>query len=211
MSINSNTQVLELYFSPTSPYARKCRIILLEKGLQERVKLTVAIPSDNPPELVEANPLGTVPALRLSPDEVLCESPVICEFLDSLSSSRLFYPIEQSARFQALALAALADGIMDASVTCVLESRRPKEKYYSEWVDRKEKAILRTLKSLEKHNLSDDYPWQIGSMSLAVALEFLNFRLNHLQWQDEHPALAQWLAAVSRKPSMRETAPSNSV
>lgn len=207
MSITPTKQTLELLFSPASPYARKCRIIIIEKGLQSQVKQTLTPPFENPVELIEVNPLGTVPALRLNTGEVLCESPVICEYLDSLSSDPGFYPAEYSGRFQVLALAALADGIIDAAMACVLETRRPEQMYYAEWVARKENAILRTLKTINELKLTEDYPWHIGSMGTAVALEYLNFRLSHLEWRNKFPALAGWLGAVCQKPSMRQTAP----
>lgn len=207
MTITPDKQISELYYSPASPYARKCRIIIIEKGLQELIKQTITLPFENPSELIEVNPLGTVPALKLSSEEALCESPVICEHLDSLSPNPIFYPAEHSARIQALALAALADGVIDAAIACVLETRRPTQKYSAEWVARKENAILRTLATIEKMKLTDNYPWHIGSMTVAVALDYLNFRLSHLEWQEKFPTSAEWLRAASQKPSMGQTAP----
>ena len=56
---------MRLYYSETSPYARKVRLVVREKHLCDRVQELVSNPFDDPPELTAANPLGKVPALVL--------------------------------------------------------------------------------------------------------------------------------------------------
>ncbi len=198
---------MKLFYSPNSPYARKCRIVILEKGLQDSVELISLMPSDNPSELISANPLGTVPALVMDNGKSLCESPVICEYLDSLSEKNQLFPNDKTAKFEALAIASLADGIMDAAVSCVMEGRRPEEKRYDVWVKRKENAILRTISMLSQYNLDGSSFTHIGEINAAVALFYVNFRLPHLAWQKEYKELTNWLELISKIQSMSETAP----
>lgn len=205
-TIHYNT-TMKLFYSPNSPYARKCRVVILEKGLQDKIEMVSLLPSDNPPELVAVNPLGTVPALLLDNGKALCESPVICEYLDSLSAQNPLFPSENNARFEALALAALADGIMDAAVACVMEGRRPEEKRYTAWVERKEKAIMRTIAELAKYNFNENLTSNIGTINSAVALAYVDFRLPQLAWRSSYPALANWLENISKKQSFLATAP----
>jgi glutathione S-transferase len=197
---------VKLFFSPNSPYARKCRVVILEKGLQDKVELVSVMPSDNPPELVAANPLGTVPTLVIDNGKSLCESPVICEYLDSLSDKNPLFPTDKSERFDALALAALADGIMDAAVACVMEGRRPEEKRYQVWVERKENAVKRTIAKISEFNL-DTKIWHIGAINTAIALSYVDFRLPHLNWRDNNKNLSNWLDFNNKKQSMLATAP----
>lgn len=197
---------MQLFYSPNSPYARKCRVIILEKGL-DKIEMRSLMPSDNPPELVAANPLGTVPTLVLDSGEALCESPVICEYLDSLSDKNPFFPSDKNARFAALSLAALADGIMDAAVTCVMEGRRPEEKRYQQWVERKENAVKRTIAAIAKLGLNENSPWNIGTLNTAIALEYVSFRLPHIGWEKEHAELTNWLKTVVPKLAMLTTKP----
>jgi glutathione S-transferase len=75
---------LKLYISPTSPYARKCRALIIEKSLESRIEIVPCTPLDDPAELHAVNPLGKVPALERERGPALMDSPVICEFIDGL-------------------------------------------------------------------------------------------------------------------------------
>lgn len=195
---------MKLYYSPNSPYARKCRVVAIEKGVLDRIDLINVNPMDSAPELLAVNPLGTVPALVTREGLHLCESPVICEYLDGLSSETPLYP--EADRICVLAMAALADGIMDAAVACVLEGRRPPERQYQAWVDRKQAAILRAIDKLAAVDLSAA-PLSIGTIALAVALAYVDFRLPQLGWRTKYPKLAVWVDAFSKRESMLKTQP----
>ncbi len=198
---------MKLFYSPNSPYARKCRVAIIEKAVEHRVELVSVMPSDNPPELLEVNPLGTVPALLLSSGRTLCESPVICEYMDNIAGRNILFPNGKNERFEALSLAALADGVMDAAVACVMEGRRPEEKRYPAWIERKEKAIMRTISELAKYDFNEKSTFHIGGINCAVALSYVKFRLPHLDWEKEHESLASWLEFINKRHSMLETAP----
>jgi glutathione S-transferase len=194
---------MQLFYSTNSPYARKCRIVTLEKGLQNRIEFINVNPLENPPQLRAVNPLGTVPALVTDDGLHLCESPVICEYLDMLAPSPMFYP-KDDARICALAMAALADGIMDAAVACVLENRKSQKS--PEWVERKEEAAMRAIAKFAGASMQHA-PLSIGTVNLAVALAYVSFRLPHLNWRGEHPALAGWLEKMNKRPSFEATKP----
>ena len=55
--------MMKLYFSKTSPYARKVRIAIEELGLADQVEEILADPFAPTAELLEANPLSKVPTL----------------------------------------------------------------------------------------------------------------------------------------------------
>lgn len=195
---------MKLFYSVNSPYARKCRVVILEKGLQERVEMALVNPLDNPPELIAVNPLCTVPALVTDAGLHLCDSTVICEYLDSLSPENRLYPLEN--RECVLAVAALADGIMDAAVACVIEGRRPQELQYALWVQRKEAAIARSIEKFAGISWEGS-PLTIGTVSLAVALAYVSFRLPHIGWREKHLALAAWHDKLMKRKSFLETQP----
>jgi glutathione S-transferase len=181
-------------------------VVILEKGLQDIIELVSVMPADNPSSLLTVNPLGTVPALQLADGSSLCESPIICEYLDSLSPQNPLFPSENSTKFKTLELACLADGIMDAAVTCVMEARRPEEKRYEAIIKRKEMAILRAVEAISQQNISESN-WDIGSINTAIALEYIIFRLPHLNWQADNPNLEKWLEIVNKNASMLATKP----
>ncbi len=196
---------MKLFFSVNSPYARKCRVVAMEKGLQD-VEYILVSPMENPPELLAVNPLATVPSLVTDDGFTLCESPVICEYLDSLSTTNSLFPQKGTERFRVLGMAALADGIMDAAVACVLEKRRPEAQRSMEWVIRKESAIRRTIAVLAGQ-MGTSAPLSIGTINASVALAYVNFRLSHIGWEDDHAQLAAWHKEFSKRPSMQATVP----
>lgn len=205
-ALSTHNSKLKLFYSPNSPYARKCRIVILEKGLQDKVELVSLMPADNPPELIVANPLGKVPTLLLDNGKSLCESPVICEYLDSLSNDNPLFPTDNTARFEVLNLAALASGIMDEAVAYVMEGRRPEEKRYQFLVERKENSIKRTISFISGNNFDKDI-WNIGTINTAIALAYIDFRMPHIKWRDDNKNLAEWLDFINKKPSMVATLP----
>src|SRR5438270_145075 len=71
--------------------------------------------------LQRQNPLGKVPVLQLDDGIWLYDSPVILEYLDSVAGGGRIIPKDTKARFEALRLEALGDGILDASVLQVYE------------------------------------------------------------------------------------------
>src|SRR4051812_24839467 len=94
--------IMKLFYSPNSPYARKCRVVAIEKGLADQITFVKVDPWDNSPELLKVNPLGRVPALMTDAGMALCESPIICEYFDSLSPKPRLFPVETVDRLQVL-------------------------------------------------------------------------------------------------------------
>ena len=105
----------------------------------------------NPDDTIrQQNPLGKIPALLLEDGTVLFDSRVILEYLDHRAGGGRIIPKDASARFAALRLQALADGIMDASVLLVYEGRwRPPERHEPKWVEQQTGKVARALAALE--------------------------------------------------------------
>lgn len=79
---------LRLYGAPLSPFVRKVRLCLLEKGLD--YELEMVNPFRQPDWFVELNPLRRVPALRHG-ELVLADSSVICQYLEDLHPAPSLY------------------------------------------------------------------------------------------------------------------------
>ena len=89
---------MQLFYSPTSPYARKCRVVARERGLMSGIEETSCNPYDNPEALQAKNPLTRVPALVLDDGTALFDSPVICEYLDGLGEAPALIPAAGAER-----------------------------------------------------------------------------------------------------------------
>ena len=142
---------MQLFYSPTSPYARKCRVVARERGLQDRIAETSLNPFDDPGELQAKNPLGRVPALVLDDGTALFDSPVICEYLDGLGSAPALIPAGGAERFRVLVAAALAQGMTDSALNVTMEGRRPEGERSPAAVARWEASILRGLDAMMDH------------------------------------------------------------
>ncbi|MDX2237996.1 MAG: glutathione S-transferase N-terminal domain-containing protein [Hyphomonadaceae bacterium] len=199
---------MKLIYSPTSPYARKVRIVVLEKNLSARIDLTTANPLGADAALVaNANPLGKVPALVLDDETVLYDSPVICEYLDGLSDAPRLFPQDGPARWSALRRQALGDGLMDAAFSLVMEGRRPEAMRAPDWIARWETAIARGARAAEADVQRGETGFDIGAIALVAALGYIDFRLARLDWRDGNDALARWFDACGDRASVKHTAP----
>ncbi|MBC7161205.1 MAG: glutathione S-transferase N-terminal domain-containing protein [Immundisolibacter sp.] len=197
---------MQLIYARPSPYSRKVRVTALEKGLADRVEEILASPMEDPAVLLDINPLGKVPALRLDDGQCLYDSWVICEYLDSLAPAPRLIP-DGTERFAVLRRAALADGVLDAAVTARLELLRPESMRWAPWTDRQRRAIERGLAAMEQDVAALGPALTLAHIEFAVTLEYLDFRLPDLAWRAGHPALAAWLGEFSQRPSMLATAP----
>ena len=199
---------MQLYHATASPFARKVRVLVREKGLLDRVEEISVNPLADPAELHFVNPLGKVPALVLSDGLALFDSPVICEYLDTISGSPRYLPKEGERRWQVLRTQALADGIMDSAVAMIYESRRPESQRSPDWQRRWQNCIMRAVRQLDDDTALLSGPVNLGSIAVACALGYLDFRLPDLDWRQPHPHVAGSYSTLSEIPGMRATLPS---
>ena len=198
---------MQLYYAAASPFARKVRVLVREKGLQARVDEILVNPFANPEDLHAVNPLGKIPALLLSDGTALFDSPVICEYLDTISGAPRLLPKEGEKRWQVLCMQALADGIMDSAVAMIYESRRPETLRSTEWQQRRQQSILRSIRVLDDDSSLLSGAVNIGSIAVACALGYLDFRLPDIDWRQDHPQVATVYAGLSNLPGMQATPP----
>lgn len=196
--------MLILRSSPTSPFGRKIKIAIAELGLDDRIEVVPADTNDPAESLRRQNPLGKVPTLVFEDGTTLFDSRVIAEYLDHLAGGGRLFPTGE-ARFAQLRLQALADGICDAGLLQVYETRlRAAEMRNAGWVENQAGKVARALTALEAAPPVYDRP-RIGEIALACALGYLDLRFEGA-WRAGHPALVAWLDAfASRVPAFEAT------
>lgn len=192
--------------SPPSPFGRKVKIAASHLGLRDRLTVVIADTIDPTDSLRTQNPLGKIPVLILDDGSTLFDSPVLLEWLDIQAGGGLILPREPEARFAALRLEALADGVMDAALLIVLETRfRAENERSSRWLEHQSGKIDRALAHLEENVPALDAPVDVGTISLACALGYLDLRFAG-GWRATAPKLVAWLDAfAARVPSFEET------
>jgi glutathione S-transferase len=196
---------VKLYYSSTSPYVRKVVACAIIRGLDGRIEKVTSNPHVSPPDLVADNPLSKVPCLVTDDGVALFGSQLICEYLDSLGDALPLFPPNGAARWRALRFQSLGDGILDAAVPCRGEQGKPKEDARDMQIARYKAAFARAVDTLEA-----DPPHQhvdIGSITVASALGYLDFRFAADPWRPSHPKLTAWYEAFSKNKGIAETAP----
>jgi len=200
--------MLTLRSSPASPFVRKVRIAASVLGLDREITLETS-DTMNPSDTVrQQNPLGKIPALMLEDGTVLFDSRVILDYLDHRAGVGKIVPKEPAARFAALRLQALADGLMDASILLIYEGRwRPAERHEPKWIEHQAGKVARAFAALEAAPPSLDTPPNVGQIALACALGYRDFRFEG-SWRKDHPRLVAWLDNFgARVPAFAATKP----
>lgn len=196
---------MKLAYSPNSPYVRKCWALAIQRGIDNRIELW-SVPTTDP-ALAEVNPLSKVPTLITDEGQVLYDSPVICEYLDSVGSGPRMFPESGAARWKALTQAALADGILDATQPRRREVALPQDEGRITYIALQQGKVARALDALEADADSLGDLGTVGEIAIACALGYLDFRYPHEPWRPGHPKLEAWYARVSQLPPMARTVP----
>jgi glutathione S-transferase len=203
---------MKLHSSPTSPFGRKVKVVAQEAGLFAQLAVSVAQTSPVGPDLglVGDNPLGKIPCLVLEDGTILFDSPVICEYLDTQHGGDRLFPADGAARWTALRLQALGDGIMDAALLARYETfLRPEPYRWAAWIDGQLDKVGRSLDRLEAVEVAAfGDRVDIGTITTACALGYLDFRFAALGWRSGRQQLAAWYERFAARPSMRQTVPS---
>jgi len=179
--------------SPASPFGRKVRIAAGLLGLADKIDVRETDLNDPADSIRTQNPVGKIPALILDDGTAYYDSRVILEYLDHLAGGGRIIPREPKARFEALRLQALCDGILDASLMLVYESRyRPAEMKVQSWVDRQADKAARGLTALEAAPPVLTPMPDVGQIALACVLGYRDLRFGG-EWRTNHPRLLAWL------------------
>ena len=196
---------MKLYLSPTSPFARKVRVALLEKGLA--FETVFVDPWQAPAVLTRANPLSQVPTLVTDAGVALANSETILDWLERAHPQPALLPPDAEAAAHALAIAGLTQGMLEATVQIVLERRRDAGLQSAALIDRRKAALARSVDHLARHFDLARTRFQHDGIGAAVALAYLDFRLSEYEWRSTAPELAAWQDWAVTRPSLRASVP----
>lgn len=201
---------MKLAYSAASPYVRKVMIVAIEAGLDSKIeKLPMMVRPDQPnAALATDNPLMKVPTLVTDAGDKLFDSRVICAYLDGLNPGAKLIPEPGPARWKALSLEALGDGMTDAGLLVRYETAlRPKELQWKEWIDGQTKKVMQGLDQLEKDTSVLSGPLNIGQIAVVCGLGWMKFRNVFGDVLATRPKLAAAIAKLEERPSFKATVP----
>jgi len=196
---------MKLAYSPNSPYVRKVMACAILRGIDGRIELWTVPTTD--PALAAVNPLSKVPTLVTDDGVALYDSPVICEYLDSIGDAPRLFPAAGPARWTALRQQALADGILDATQPRRREIALPQDEGRRSYIALQQGKVSRALDVLEAEASSLGTLTTIGEVTIGCALGYLDFRYPNEPWRPGHPKLEAWYARVATLPPLARTAP----
>jgi glutathione S-transferase len=200
---------MKLYASPASSFARKIRVMLIEKNVTHEVEM---LNLWEPNDYQSINPIGKVPALKLDDGRVLINSPLIADYVDGKYPHPRLIPADPDARIEVRRWEAFADGTMDAVAASFYETRFHDETKRSQpWLDRQRGKIDAGFTALE--GMLGKRPWCVGEamsladIAIACHLGFITLRLPHFFQQDRYPNLTRLWKTMETRESMKKTAP----
>jgi glutathione S-transferase len=195
--------------SPSSPFGRKVRIAVSLLGFDGDVKIEPADTTDVNDSVRAQNPLGKIPVLIAEDGVAYYDSRVILDYLDDRAGGGKILPREAKVRLAALRLQALCDGILDASILTIDETRwRKTEAREPKWLEHQAGKVTRALAALEAAPpaLDAGLP-NVGQITLACVLGYRDFRFG-TSWRGDHPRLVAWLDNfAARVPAYAATKP----
>lgn len=197
---------MQLLYQTHSPYARKALVFAHEAGLAERIEVVhhETSPTLRNEAVYAQNPLGKVPVLIRPGLPALFDSDLICACLDTLHDRAPLIPREGEARWRALRLQAVAQGLADAGIKVRWETeRRPEALRYDALREGYTRKLIESYDWLEREG-DFDAPLHVGHIAVATALSWLEFR-ELPGFRDGRPRLGAWLDAFERRASMRAT------
>ena len=195
---------MKLLSSLANPYGRKVRACAAALGLEKRIELIEVDVAKAPESLLAGNPLGRIPTLITEDGFAIFDSTVICEYLNGYAELLPIIPSSGAPRWLCRRLEALGDGLMDAAVgrRQLLASGAD---HGHALVRRHEEATHRTLDWLERETPNQHV--DVGTISIACALGYLDLRFPDEDWRKRRPELAAWFEAISAHACLSGTVP----
>ena len=197
---------MKLYVTLTSPYARLARIVLVEKGLADRVEIVEAKTRTPDSPFYRINPSGRVPYLVDDAGVGMEDSQLICAYLDGLDGKPRFHP-SPDPDWSYRRLEARARSMCDGISVWAREMRRPESERSPTTLAHEAARSQRMADYFEAevaHPLMQGAP-NMAQLVLVVGIDFARTRgLGDLT--TGRPKLASWMARISPLPSLRVTA-----
>jgi glutathione S-transferase len=197
---------MKIHGDVVSPFTRMCLVMAHELGLQDRVSLVKAHakPTEINTELQRLNPAGKIPVLETDHHHAIHDSRVIMEYLAHVAGNSTMIPDDGVKRFRVLTLMALAQSMADAAVALRYEqAARPPEKHWPEFAVRTQARITAALAEVEHHWQDALSSIHVGTIGLACAIGYMEFRHPTIEWRGSQPKSAAWYATFSSRPGMQ--------
>ena len=201
--------MLKLLSATPSPFARKVRVVLLEKNIPFELK--TINPWNMNADIERFNPLGKIPVLITANNETIYDSKFIIEWIEHYYPDPAVFPIDAKTKFKAQQIQVIADGICEAVILLFFENMRPDPQQSKPWSERQIKKISNGLQALEQQISNDEFcvdnTFGIADISVVSAVDYLSLRFKTYEWRDKFTRISKFVARQSARQSFIETMP----
>ena len=200
---------MKIYGDTVSPFVRMCLVTAHECGLAgklEHVREAVK-PTQANPALTSLSALGKIPILETDHHHAIYDSRVIIEYLAHIAGNKTLIPDDGVKRFRVLTLQALGQGLADVAVAYRYETAaRPQGLQWTDWMTRTEQRINAAMDDMDRNWKAELADITAGSIAVAVALSYIDFRLPTFKWRETRSNLSAFHTGFSARDSMVKTA-----
>ena len=201
--------MLQLISATPSPYARKVRIALAEKGIA--FELLTEVPWDDTTSTPKFNPLEKLPVLILEDGSSVYESSYILQYLELKYPTSPMLPADVDGILAARKLEVLCDGVCDALVLTFFERMRG-EGASPEWTARQRRKIDGGVKEMARLVGKGDWAvgnrFSLGDIAAGTLVGYMAVRFPELPWRTQYPDLAALSDRLEQRPSFKNSVPS---
>ena len=201
--------MLKLLSATPSPFARKVRVVLLEKNIPFELK--TINPWNMNADIERFNPLGKIPVLITANNETIYDSKFIIEWIEHNYPDPAVFPTDAKTKFKAQQIQVIADGICEAVILLFFENIRPDPQQSKPWSERQIKKISNGLQALEQQIPNDDFcvdnTFGIADISVVSAVDYLSLRFKTYEWRNKFTRISKFVARQSARQSFIETMP----
>ena len=201
--------MLKLLSATPSPFARKVRVVLLEKNIPFELK--TINPWNINADIERFNPLGKIPVLITANDETIYDSKYIIEWIEHNYPDPAVFPTDAKTKFKAQQIQVIADGICEAVILLFFENMRPDPQQSKPWSERQIKKISNGLQALEQQISNDEFcvdnTFGIADISVVSAVDYLSLRFKTYEWRNKFTRISKFVARQSARQSFIETMP----
>ena len=201
---------MKLFGTPGSPFVRKARLALEEKGVP--YEYVLAPRETRATQVVPLNPLGKIPVLLRGDGQAVFDSPVIVEYVDGLKPEPRLIPAAFEDRIAVKRWEALGDGVAEATVLITHDLRKPADKREPEkWYEAQRGKIRRGLAMMERELGGGAFcfggAFTLADIAAGYALGYLEQGIPDFGWRDACPKLARHYDKLNARESFRRTDP----
>lgn len=201
--------MLSLIIATPSPWARKVRVALLEKGVP--FETVVDVPWNDDTVVRAHNPLEKLPILITDEDGPIYDSRLILEYLELTYPQTPMLPADRAGHLLAKRLEVMHDGVCDALLLIFFERMRAAHMRSEEWTARQRRKVDRGLAEMARLVGEREFVvgerFSLGDIAVGCALGYLTVRFPEMDWRGSHPNLVPYFERLSQRPSFAETVP----